>query len=172
MVGLIVPVLRVLQVMAPLVVQMPGVLQAMLLVLGAAMGEDSGKRNSIEVVVLPVLRIARVMHRVMVLLVMPMVRVFESMHRAMVPLLTPMVIAGVAMVYGVAGDAGGDSAAVDVPGDGEAGNADGEGAVGDAPGDGEAYDAGGGGAAGDATADGAAGDGNGGGVGGDGMVHA
>ena len=42
-----VPVLRVLQVMAQLAVQMVGVLQAMSLFLGAAIGEDSGNRNCI-----------------------------------------------------------------------------------------------------------------------------
>ena len=46
-------------------------------------------------VALLVLRIARLMHRVVVPLVMPMVRVLEAMHQAMVPLVTPMVSAGV-----------------------------------------------------------------------------
>ena len=97
MVRLMVPVLRVLQVMAPLVVRMVWVLQAMSLFPGAAMGEDSGKRNCIKVVVLLLLRIARVMHRVMVRLVMPMVRVLKGMHRAMVLLVTMMVCAGVGL---------------------------------------------------------------------------
>ena len=48
-------------------------------------------------VVLLVLRIARVMHGVMVLLQMPMVRVLEVMHRVMVPLVTPMVSVGVCL---------------------------------------------------------------------------
>ena len=64
---------------------------------GAAMGEASGKRNCIKVVMLLELRIAREMHRVMVLMVMPMVRMLEALYRAMVPPVTPMISAGVGL---------------------------------------------------------------------------
>ena len=47
MVRLMAPVLEVLPAMAPMVVQMVGLLHVMSLFLGAAMGADSGKRNFI-----------------------------------------------------------------------------------------------------------------------------